>query len=102
MKPIFVILLSAVLMCLGTSNVLANQANPSNLGSPEVVMRSAININVADVMTLATLPGIGKKKAQAIIDYRELNGPIKSIEQLANVKGLGEKTVAKFSAQIEF
>lgn len=53
-----------------------------------------ININTADAQTLATrLNGIGPSKAQAIVAYREQHGPFKSIEQLAEVKGIGLKTV---------
>ncbi|MGY0506039.1 ComEA family DNA-binding protein [Luteimonas sp. e5] len=59
-----------------------------------------VNINTADAATLSrTLNGVGPAKAQAIIDYREANGPFKSAEQLAMVKGIGLKTVER---NIEF
>lgn len=51
-----------------------------------------VNINTADEATLDTLPGIGPSKARRIIEYREQNGPFKSIEELKNVSGIGEKT----------
>ena len=54
-----------------------------------------MNINTADVATLASLSGVGESKAQAIIDYREANGPFASIEALADVKGIGARTVEK-------
>lgn len=53
-----------------------------------------ININTADVAALEELPGIGPSLAQAIIDHRKTNGPFKSVDQLNDVKGIGE---AKFS-----
>ncbi len=53
----------------------------------------AVNINTADAQTLTTLKGVGASKADAIIKYREENGPFKSKESLADVKGIGEKTV---------
>jgi competence protein ComEA len=56
---------------------------------------SPININQADVATLSQLDGIGESKAQAIVAYRESNGPFKSVSDLENVKGIGEKTIAK-------
>ncbi|KEF31902.1 DNA uptake protein [Marinobacter nitratireducens] len=56
---------------------------------------AAININTADVATLASLNGIGDSKAQAIIDYREANGPFASTADLTNVKGIGARTVEK-------
>jgi competence protein ComEA len=47
------------------------------------------------VETLASLNGIGESKAQAIVAYREANGPFQSADDLVNVKGIGEATVAK-------
>lgn len=55
----------------------------------------AININSADVATLSSLDGIGASKAEAIITYREENGPFKSPEDLSNVKGIGARTIEK-------
>jgi competence protein ComEA len=53
---------------------------------------TAININTADISELIKLHGIGTVKARAIIEYRQQNGPFKSIEEIKNVKGIGEVT----------
>jgi competence protein ComEA len=54
-----------------------------------------VDINTADAATLAdTLTGVGAAKAQAIVDYREQHGPFKSVDELAMVDGIGEKTLA--------
>ncbi|MBR1729966.1 MAG: helix-hairpin-helix domain-containing protein [Selenomonadaceae bacterium] len=50
-----------------------------------------VNINTADVNELATLKGIGPKTAERIIEYRKNNGSFKSIEEIKNVKGIGDK-----------
>lgn len=60
-----------------------------------------ININSADIETLKRLTGIGDAKAQAIISYRETNGPFSSIEELVNVSGIGDKTLDVFRDMIE-
>ncbi|HLV78521.1 MAG TPA: ComEA family DNA-binding protein [Marinobacter sp.] len=59
-----------------------------------------ININTADVATLALLNGIGESKAQAIVKDREENGPFASTEDLARVKGIGAGTVARNADRI--
>ena len=56
----------------------------------------AVNINTADAESLASeLNGIGETKAIAIVEYRQQNGPFKSADDLALVKGIGEGTVDK-------
>ncbi|MCJ7841812.1 helix-hairpin-helix domain-containing protein [Lederbergia sp. NSJ-179] len=60
-----------------------------------------VNINKADTNELETLPGIGPSKAAAIIEYREENGPFKTIEELMNISGIGEKTFEKLKEQIK-
>ena len=51
-----------------------------------------IDINIADADALQTLPGIGKVKAQAIVDYRDAHGNFEDTEDLMKVKGIGAKT----------
>ncbi|MDY0267956.1 ComEA family DNA-binding protein [Trichloromonas sp.] len=62
--------------------------------------QKAVNINSATLEQLEALPGVGPVSAQRIIDYREKNGPFKSVEQLVDVKGIGEKSLAKFRGQV--
>ncbi|MGD9108675.1 MAG: ComEA family DNA-binding protein [Gammaproteobacteria bacterium] len=59
-----------------------------------------ININKADADTLATIKGLGAKKAEAIVTYREANGNFKSIDDLTNVKGIGTKRLAKIKSNL--
>lgn len=75
------------------------QGTPAN--SPDVSsQQEKVNINTADTAQLTTLSGIGQKKAEAIIAYREENGPFKSVEELKEVSGIGEKTVEKLRPSI--
>lgn len=55
----------------------------------------SININTADAVQLKRLPGIGAVTAQAIIDYRQTNGPFKEAQELTKVKRIGKKTLEK-------
>jgi len=58
------------------------------------VWAAQVNLNTADAKALAALDGIGPVKAEAIVAYREKNGPFQSVEDVVLVKGIGEKTVA--------
>jgi len=68
-----------------------------NVSAPVVVPTAgavgAMNINLATQADLETLPGIGPSTAQAIIEYRETNGPFESVDELDEVPGIGEATV---------
>ena len=57
--------------------------------------KSTINLNTATIDQLTTLPGVGRKTAELIIEYRTKSGGFKKIEELMNVKGIGEKTFLK-------
>ncbi len=61
-----------------------------------------VNINTATAAELdRVLVNIGPAKAQAIVDHRQANGPFKSVEELALVKGIGLKTVERNRDLIE-
>ena len=57
--------------------------------------KPTVNLNTATVDQLTTLPGIGVKTAELIIEYRTKSGGFKKIEELMNIKGIGEKTFLK-------
>lgn len=59
-----------------------------------------VNINTADESQLTTLTGIGSTRAQAIIAYREANGPFAAIEEIMNVQGIKEGTFTKIKDDI--
>ena len=59
-----------------------------------------VNLNTADEAALTALKGIGKVKAKAIVEYRQNIGPFKTVDDLAKVKGIGDKTVAELRDQL--
>lgn len=62
-----------------------------------------VDVNSADAKTLAReLDGIGMAKAEAIVSYREKNGPFKSADDLSKVKGLGKKLVDQNKSNLKF
>ena len=66
------------------------------------VFAEPVNINKASADEIAaSLNGVGDKKAQEIVKYRETIGPFKSANELVNVKGIGDKTIAKNKGNIK-
>lgn len=59
-----------------------------------------ININTASTDELQLLNGVGPSTANAIVQYREQNGAFGSVEDLANIKGIGEKKVANIAENV--
>ena len=59
-----------------------------------------MNLNTATAADLEGLPGIGAKTAARIVEYRQKNGPFKKVEELMNVRGVGEKNFLKLKPQL--
>jgi competence protein ComEA len=61
---------------------------------PAAMAPLAVNINTADAQTLAAaLDGVGASRAQAIVAYRDAHGPFRSVDDLTQVKGIGERVL---------
>ena len=99
MKKYFSILLVA--SALQLTHIATLEAKPlSEKIETAKVQTQKLNINTANAEQLVALPGIGTKKAQAIVDYRKANGKFASIEDLSQVKGIGKKMLTKISSKI--
>jgi competence protein ComEA len=62
--------------------------------------KAPVNINQATVKELSSLPGVGKKRAEAIIAYREKNGKFGAIEDIKKVEGIGKDILEKIKDHI--
>ncbi|OKL38382.1 hypothetical protein BLL40_01740 [Domibacillus mangrovi] len=81
--------------------IIASSTNGgASAKSNETAEGTLININEADSSGLQKLPSVGEVKAQAIIDYRETEGPFAAVEELKNVSGIGDKTFEKLESLI--
>ncbi|MEP1447591.1 MAG: helix-hairpin-helix domain-containing protein [Paraglaciecola sp.] len=96
-KLIFVLLLSSVFLTTSTNLVFADSAD-SKMSQKQMTQ---VDLNTATLEQLVTLPGVGKKKAAAIIEYRTKKGKFKSVDELVNVKGVGKKMLEKLKGQIK-
>jgi len=68
-----------------------------------IAIAGSVDVNTADAKTLAReLDGVGKAKAEAIVSYREKNGPFRSADDLSKVKGLGKKLIEQNKANLKF
>lgn len=95
MKLLSSILLAASLALLPTLHASAETPTKAN----QVKMQK-LSINKASIEQLTQLPGIGESKAKAIVEHRTKQGPFKSLEQLKEVKGIGDKLFAKLEGKI--
>ena len=86
--------------CLTTPvSISATELKASQMQVSQEVS-DTLNINVATAGQLQALPGIGKQKAEAIIQYREQHGRFTSTDDLTRVKGIGKKVLQKLSGKV--
>ncbi len=91
----------AAAMMLGTA--YAGQAKPetrARQSGAKAAETAIVNLNTATAAQLQTLAGVGAATADRILEYRQKNGGFKKIEELMNVKGIGEKKFLKIKDRL--
>ena len=98
----FALALAALMICAGSGPLDAQRATTpgSAVAAKPAASGDPINLNSATAMQIADLPGIGLKTAELIVEYRVKNGPFKKIEEIMNVRGVGEKSFLRIKDRL--
>lgn len=96
MIRMFTTALALALCCAGSLHAQAQKPAPK----PAAEASAPLNLNTATQAQLEALPGIGASTAGRILEYRQKNGGFKKVEDLMNVRGVGEKSFLKLKPLI--
>jgi competence protein ComEA len=98
--PMLVLFATALALCLlsiPATVVAQGDARPVKAQDTAI---ATVNLNTATAEQLQKLPGVGPATAKRILEYRQKNGNFKKVEELMNVRGIGEKTFLKMKPQL--
>ena len=100
MRALLLTLALFALALPATAAPQASQGKTATRSAKAPAPASPVNLNTATEAQLTSLPGIGARAAQRILEFRQKNGSFKKIEDLMNVKGIGEKSFLKLKPLI--
>ncbi len=105
MRALFMLMAIVAVISTAAIPAAAQQAPPAKgatakAAKPAAPAGAPVNINTAGQAQLESLPGVGAKAAERILEYRQKNGNFKKVEDLMNVKGFGEKTFLKLKPRL--
>jgi competence protein ComEA len=93
-------MMTAIVLVLGLVTAGVSAQESPRPAAKAAAAAGMVNLNTATVAQLETLPGIGKATAERILEYRQKNGGFKKVEDLMNVRGIGEKSFLKMKPLI--
>ena len=100
MRALLVVLAVVALAATGSAAEQKPAAPAKAAAAAKATASSPVNLNTATQAQLETLPGVGARAAERILEYRQKNGNFKKVEDLMNVKGIGEKAFLKLKPLI--
>jgi comEA protein len=100
-RILFAFVILVAMAAAGPSTVWAQAPKSAAVAAKaRATAANPVNLNSASAAQLQTLPGVGASTAQRIVEHRQKNGGFKKIEELMNVKGIGEKSFLKLKPLI--
>jgi competence protein ComEA len=100
MRILFMLLGLVALLSVQVEAQKPAGSSKGSAGGAVATASAPVNLNTATQSQLETLPGVGPKAAQRILEYRQKNGSFKKIEDLMHVQGIGEKNFLKLKPLI--